>query len=212
MGTELIPLGFFNLCVFEEGNITTVYCHVKSNKVYGKRQVFLEAGSFLMYPLVSPFYFPRKRILFYLKDKGGRRGKITHFFVDPLVCLSIVPAEGLSKQLGNNYPKSFYLFLRSRFEPSWVVRCGVIRKRSLLLGVCSWASPRRVMKEGPALALLAVTGQPSLWSQVSFLPHALAALSSHRSSSYFANRSWASPNYILLLGCRYKWWSAFCPV
>lgn len=51
--TQLIPLGYFNLCVFEEGNLTTVYCHVKSNKVCGKCQVFLEAGSFLFYPLSS---------------------------------------------------------------------------------------------------------------------------------------------------------------
>lgn len=29
----------------ERANVTAVYCHVKSNKVCGKCQVFLEAGS-----------------------------------------------------------------------------------------------------------------------------------------------------------------------
>lgn len=80
----------------ERANITAVYCHVKSNKVCGKCQVFLEAGSlFHMSSFFFPFNFSRKLLLFYSKNKGGKMGKITPFFVDSLICLSVVPAAGL---------------------------------------------------------------------------------------------------------------------
>lgn len=94
--TPSVPSGCFNWCLFGEGNSTAVYCHVKSNKLCGKCQVFLEAGSLFHTSFFFSFNFPTKLVLFYLKSKGGKRGKITHFFVDSLVHLSVVPAAGLN--------------------------------------------------------------------------------------------------------------------
>lgn len=78
-------ISYFNLCVCEEGNITTVYCHVKSNKVCEKCRVFLQAASLLTYILFFPFYFLRNVVLCYWKDKGGRRAKMARCFVNWLV-------------------------------------------------------------------------------------------------------------------------------
>ena len=100
--TQLIPPGYFNLCVFEEGNVTTVYCHVKSNKVCGKCKVFLEAGSFLMCCRLFLFIFLGSSFCSVKKMK--EKGQNHPSFVDSLVRLSIVPAEGLSWQLRNPAP------------------------------------------------------------------------------------------------------------
>jgi len=73
--TQLILLVYFNSCMFEEGSRTTVYCHVKSNKVCGKCQVFLEVGSFLMYPLFFLCIFLGSSFHTIQKTKEGEGAK-----------------------------------------------------------------------------------------------------------------------------------------
>lgn len=155
--------------------------------------------------LFLPFYFPRKLILFYLKGKGGRIFcGLINLFVDSAYRRTRVTAKK------STTPSLFTYFWDPDLNHLGLFGMVCWERASPLLGVCSSGSPRRVLKGGPALALLAVQGSGLSGPRCHSPPRALVALSSRRRSGYFASRSWASLNCILLLGCRYKWWLVFC--
>lgn len=128
---QLIPLEYFNLCVFEEGNITTVYCHVKSNKVWKTPSV---SASFLMCPLFLLFVFLGSSFCTVKKTKEGE-GPKSHIFCG-LISLFVDSACRNTQltAMKSTIPSVFTYF----WDPD-------LNHLGLFGMVCSVCAPRRVL-------------------------------------------------------------------